>query len=248
MVGSFGEVQVMDWGLAKVIAQGGVADEERSLRTLADAERVRTLRSGSAVDESRAGAVLGTPSYMSPEQALGRQDTLDERADVFGLGAILCEILTGLPPYSAPSGDEIYRQAARADLSETRARLDESGADAELVGLAKSCLAAAARDRPRNAGVVVTTLTAHLAKVQERRLPAARRATACTRPRCCSARHAPRRRERLFLGWKFRRRLGDQKTYWSAPRCRQSCAATSKTSWPWSSANMSRPRRGLSTT
>jgi len=168
MVGSFGEVQVMDWGLAKVIAQGGVADEERSLRTLADAERVRTMRSGSAVDESLAGSVLGTPSYMSPEQALGRLDTLDERADVFGLGALLCEILTGLPPYSAPSGDEVYRQAARADLSQTHARLDDCGADTELVALAKSCLAAAARDRPRNGGLVVATLTAHLAKVQER--------------------------------------------------------------------------------
>jgi serine/threonine-protein kinase len=151
-----------------VIAQGGVADEERSQRVQADAAPVRTLRTGSAVDESHAGSVLGTPSYMSPEQALGRLDTLDERADVFGLGAILCEILTGLPPYSAPSGDEVYRQAAQADLAQTLARLDDCGAESELVGLAKSCLAAAPRDRPRNASVVVASLTAHLARVQER--------------------------------------------------------------------------------
>jgi serine/threonine-protein kinase len=168
MVGHFGEVQVMDWGLAKVIDRGGVADEERSLRGHADAEPVRTLRTGSTADESRAGSVLGTPSYMAPEQARGRLDTLDERADVFGLGAILCEILTGLPPYSAPSGDEIYRQAARADLSEALSRLDACGAEAELVAMAKSCLAAAPRDRPRDAGVVVAALSAHLAGVQER--------------------------------------------------------------------------------
>ena len=95
MVGSFGEVQVMDWGLAKVLGRGGVADEERSLRSRADVEPVRTLRTGSSADESRAGSVLGTPCYMAPEQARGLLDTLDERADVFGLGAILCEILTG---------------------------------------------------------------------------------------------------------------------------------------------------------
>ena len=168
MVGSFGEVQVMDWGLAKVLDRGGVADEERSLRGQADAEPVRTLRTGSTADESRAGSVLGTPSYMAPEQARGRLDTLDERADVFGLGAILCEILTGLPPYTAPSGNEVYRKAERADLAEALARLDACGAEAELVALAKSCLAAAPRDRPRDAGVVVAALTAHLAGVQER--------------------------------------------------------------------------------
>ncbi len=168
MVGSFGEVQVMDWGLAKVIDRGGVADEERSRRSHAEAEHVRTLRSGSTVDESRAGSVLGTPSYMAPEQARGQLDTLDERADVFGLGAILCEILTGRPPYSAASGDEIYRKAARADLSEAIACLDASNAEAELVALAKSCLAAIPRERPRDAGVVVTALTAHLAGVEDR--------------------------------------------------------------------------------
>jgi tetratricopeptide (TPR) repeat protein len=168
MVGHFGEVQVMDWGLAKVIDRGGVADEERSLRSQADPDPVRTLRTGSAADESRAGSVLGTPSYMAPEQARGQLDTLDERADVFGLGAILCEILTGLPPYTGPSGNEVYRKATRAELAEALARLDACGAEAELVALTRSCLAAAPKDRPRDASVVVAALTAHLAGVEER--------------------------------------------------------------------------------
>jgi serine/threonine-protein kinase len=168
MVGSFGEVFVMDWGLAKVLDRGGVADEERSLRNQADGNTVRTLRTGSTADESRTGSVLGTPTYMAPEQARGRLDTLDERADVFGLGAILCEILTGQPPYTAPSGDEVYRKAARADLDEALGRLDACGAEPELVALAKSCLASAPRDRPRNAGVVAAALNDHLFGVEQR--------------------------------------------------------------------------------
>jgi serine/threonine-protein kinase len=168
MVGSFGEVQVMDWGLAKVLDRGGIADEERSLRGQVDGDPVRTQRTGSTADESRAGSVLGTPAYMAPEQARGQLDTLDERADVFGLGAILCEILTGLPPYTASNGNEVNRKAARADLGDALARLDACGAEAELVALAKSCLAAVPRDRPRNAGVVVAALSAHLVGVQER--------------------------------------------------------------------------------
>jgi serine/threonine-protein kinase len=169
MVGSFGEVQLMDWGLAKVIDRGGVADEARALLGQAEAaDPIRTLRTGSVADESQAGSVLGTPSYMAPEQARGRLDTLDERADVFGLGAILCEILTGLPPYSGPSGDEVCLKAARADLSEALLRLDAAHAEPELTALTKSCLMPAPRDRPRDAGAVVATLSAHLKNVQQR--------------------------------------------------------------------------------
>ena len=83
--------------------------------------------------ESRPGSVLGTPSYMAPEQARGALDTLDERADVFALGSILCEILTGQPAFAGEAGAEVYRKAERADLSEAFARLDACGADAELV-------------------------------------------------------------------------------------------------------------------
>jgi tetratricopeptide (TPR) repeat protein len=168
MAGGFGEVQVMDWGLAKVIDRGGVADEERSLRNQAELEPVRTLRTGSSAQESRAGSVVGTPCYMAPEQARGLLDTLDERADVFGLGAILCEIITGFPPYTGSGGHEVYGKATRADLAEALGRLDRCGAESELIALAKSCLAAAPRDRPRDAGVVVTALSNHLAGVQER--------------------------------------------------------------------------------
>ena len=154
MVGAFGEVQVMDWGLAKVLAEGGVADEERASRAHQEPEEtvIRTARStgshGSFGTDTEAGSILGTPAYMPPEQASGDIAHLDRRADVFGLGAILCEILTGKPPYLGRSSEEVRRKAANGDLADATARLDACGADAELIALTKKCLAPEAIDRP----------------------------------------------------------------------------------------------------
>ena len=75
---------------------------------------IATARSGSDTDLSHAGSILGTPSYMAPEQARGEIDRIDERADVFALGSILCEILTGSPAFTGRSSGEIVRKAAKA--------------------------------------------------------------------------------------------------------------------------------------
>ena len=167
MVGSFGEVQVMDWGLAKVLAAGGAADDRRTASRPAETI-IQTLRSGSSVDESVAGSLMGTPAYISPEQARGDVDALDTRADVFGLGAILCEVLTGSPPYTGRSAPEVLRRAARGDLSQARERLDACGADGALVALARQCLSPEPADRPRDAGTVSARMTEYLQGVQER--------------------------------------------------------------------------------
>ena len=82
----------------------------------------------------------GTLSYMSPEQARGEVDRIDKRADVFSLGAILCQILTRRPPYVGESADEILSQAARADLADALDGLDACVADVELSALARHCL------------------------------------------------------------------------------------------------------------
>ena len=93
---------------------------------------------------------------------------MDERADVFALGSILCEVLTGKPAFVGRSSGEIQRKAALGDLGEAFGRLDAAGADGVLVGLAKEWLAAEPEDRPRDAGVVAGRLRAYLASIQER--------------------------------------------------------------------------------
>ncbi len=105
---------------------------------------------------------------MAPEQARGEVERIDERADVFGLGAILCEILTGRPPYVGSIREEVRAQAARGDLADALGRLDASGVDAELIGLARSCLEADLERRPRSAGEVARRLTTYQEGVQER--------------------------------------------------------------------------------
>jgi tetratricopeptide (TPR) repeat protein len=172
MVGSFGEVQVMDWGLAKVLRRGGAADDASAGREGIPMEEtvIATARSGSDADSdlSRAGSVLGTPSYMAPEQARGDVELVDERADVFALGSILCEVLTGGPTFTGRTSGEIQRRAARGELADATARLAACGADGDLAALARDCLAPEPDDRPRDAGAVASRLGAYLAGVQER--------------------------------------------------------------------------------
>jgi len=172
MVGAFGEVQVMDWGLAKVLPEGGVADEQAAQQT--EATAIRTVRSegsdtpGGLGSQTHAGSVMGTPAYMAPEQALGQVDQLDARCDVFGLGAILCEILTGKPPYVGACSEEVYGKAKQADLAECFGRLDACGADSELIELTRRCLSAEREGRPRNAEVLAVELTAYRESVEQR--------------------------------------------------------------------------------
>ncbi len=142
MVGPFGEVQVMDWGLAK------------ELGTPQAPEISVNVSSARVPEVTDAGAVVGTWAYMAPEQARAESCNVGTRSDVFGLGAILCEILTGRPAYCATQPEQIASHARSADLTDAWNRLDASGADGEWIELAKWCLSPSPDARPADASVV----------------------------------------------------------------------------------------------
>jgi serine/threonine-protein kinase len=206
MVGAFGEVQIMDWGLARRLRSGVTDPVGPRPTTPADLSISEPVAPEQADDDAapggdaerltQAGTAVGTPAYMAPEQARGELDRLDERCDVFGLGAILCEILTGKAPY--PTGDtfEALRRAQAGDLTDAFSRLDGCGTDATLIALAKRCLAADPSERPLHAGEVAAAVTAYQHSVAERlRRTELERAAAEARV----AEEGKRRRVRLAL-------------------------------------------------
>ena len=112
MIGPFGEVQVADWGMGKVLDEESVPEPDGTDRPLSVIETERSSEHGHA---TKVGAVFGTPQYMAPEQALGLVGEITTRTDVFALGAILCEILTGRPPYDAGGSSKQFRQDANPE-------------------------------------------------------------------------------------------------------------------------------------
>ncbi len=108
MVGNYGEIYVLDWGLAKV---AGYPDNSTTTRGL---KPIQTANKGS---QTRVGSVWGTPPYMAPEQANGHIVKIDARTDIYALGAILYEILSGMPPYLAKTSNVL--EAVRAGPPDT---------------------------------------------------------------------------------------------------------------------------------
>ncbi|MFT3712799.1 MAG: serine/threonine-protein kinase [Archangium sp.] len=122
MLGRFGETYLLDWGLAKVKAQ----------TTSGDAPLAPDISAGINV-----GAV-GTPSYMSPEQAAGRHDIIDHRTDVWGIGAMLYQVLTGRPPYLGTSPVDCLARILKDDVLPVKEL--EPGAPNDLVAVCHKAL------------------------------------------------------------------------------------------------------------
>ena len=106
MIGGFGEVLVVDWGLAKVLTQSSDALSEES---------VETQRSQGIGRDTKMGQITGTPLYMSPEQAQGRVDLLDHLSDIYTLGSILFEVMNGTPPYTGNSVEEVLEKVKQGE-------------------------------------------------------------------------------------------------------------------------------------
>lgn len=155
MIETHGGVQLMDWGLGKVL-------------DLHENGRSRMLGKDLNLEATSAGKVMGTLAYMPPEQARGEVSEIDRCSDVFGLGAILCEILTGAPPYRGTDGSVLLLLAQTANLTDARQRLQTCGADAALTALAERCLSAEKSRRPSDAGEVAEEVGRYLVQVEER--------------------------------------------------------------------------------
>ena len=140
MVGPFGEVHVMDWGLARFAKEYPSAFANYAWKPAL----------------AHASEVNGTLSYMSPEQARG--DRLDERTDVFGLGGILCEIILGHAPYQGDNVKKMFEAVRSGAIAPTLSSLETSDTDRWLVRLAKRCLSFHPDDRPVNAIEVVNEI------------------------------------------------------------------------------------------
>jgi tRNA A-37 threonylcarbamoyl transferase component Bud32 len=125
MLGTFGETYLLDWGLARI---KGKADP-----------RARELAMAPDITGEVRPAAVGTPAYMSPEQAAGRVGEMDERTDVWGLGAVLYELLTGRPPYIGQSAIEVIQQVLTDDWTPVKTLAPDAPGD--LVAVCACALA-----------------------------------------------------------------------------------------------------------
>jgi eukaryotic-like serine/threonine-protein kinase len=127
MLGAFGETVVLDWGLAKVRGKKDIRGREieGELKLLQDAATGQTMD----------GSAIGTPAYMSPEQADGQVDEIDERSDVWSLGAVLYELLVGRPPFEGVTPFEIIGKVMKEAVQSPRAVDERVPAELSAVAL-----------------------------------------------------------------------------------------------------------------
>src|SRR6185295_4755885 len=153
LIGEFGETVVIDWGLAKNLDDVDAPESLRPARPARPAAPPRSIEH-TASTLTIAGAVMGTPAYMAPEQARG--EPVDQRADVFALGAMLYHLLAGVAPYNARSATEVIAAAAVGVVRPLAVR--EPGAPTDLVAIVERAMAPYPGERYADAGELATEL------------------------------------------------------------------------------------------
>jgi serine/threonine protein kinase/Flp pilus assembly protein TadD len=129
VLGNFGEVIVLDWGLAKHVDSPSVEGEDGAVPASAPTAE------GAHLQATVAGQVVGTPAYMPPEQAEGRLNAIGRKSDVYSLGAILYEILAGTSPFTGSNTTEVLRKVIKEAPVPPRAHNPEAPRSLEAVCL-----------------------------------------------------------------------------------------------------------------
>ncbi|MGC9042815.1 MAG: protein kinase domain-containing protein [Myxococcota bacterium] len=158
MIGEFGETVVLDWGLAKIKNQMETENEKfaNQMRLLKDAAAGKTV----------AGEVMGTPQYMPPEQALGDVENIDEKSDIYSLGAVLYEILTGFPPFDGDSPLEIVKDVraySRGEKGLIPVKREEPECPDELAAIAEKALSSDKKKRYQSVIDLIDDVEAYMA-------------------------------------------------------------------------------------
>jgi Leucine-rich repeat (LRR) protein len=180
MIGDFGEVQVADWGLARVLPperRTVYTDQGRTTPATIRAEPARTSSDdrlqavvasfrrtpdGSRAGETVQGTIEGTPAYMPPEQAKGELDHIDERSDIYSLGAILYELLTLHPPVGGRTVDEVLDNVVNHRIPPPGARAPDRDIAMELSAICLKALSAEREHRYQRVVDLRRDVEAHL--------------------------------------------------------------------------------------
>lgn len=149
MVGQFGEVLVMDWGLAKQLGEIEKTDTKLAESARFTLDVSLGAADGDDTNETREGTVSGTPAYMSPEQARGLVKALSRHTDIFCLGGMLYEMLCFVPPFLAAKMTEALDHARSHRLLPPKQKLDSVLADTQLKRAFGEGGIARARKHPR---------------------------------------------------------------------------------------------------
>src|SRR5256885_1047639 len=160
MLGKFGEVLVMDWGLAKILSQH-ISEESAKAEAFLDLNLRATLDSNMTME----GSIAGTPAYMSPEQAAGKISELDQRTDIYALGAILYEILCGFPPYRGSGALALVKQVVDGPPPALKSIAGSAGFNPiprELKAICERAMARKPQDRYATASLLRDDLQAYL--------------------------------------------------------------------------------------